>query len=284
MHDVEQAKALFQGTLATLTSSELLGKMIAIGQPGDVCNSLAEYLASEQGKANSHMGLFEMNHYPSDNRKPCWWTATNQTTSLRPLAGLKVVDLTRIIAAPTVTRGLAELGASVLRIMSPSIPDFHSLHPDLNWGKWNAYLDFTSSEDRKILKSLILEADVDVSGYRPFVLKKHGFDKDDILKIVAARDKGIIFIQVNTYGWHGLSMERLGYQPVSDACVGMSHGFGKAMGLKAGEPVTALFPTSDYSTGLVGVAAVLSALIQRANNRGSYSIDLALNYYNSWLA
>jgi len=129
-------------------------------------------------------------------------------------------------------------------IKSPAggLPQNRQHHPDLNWGKWNVYLDFTSSDDRETLKDLLLEADVVVSGYRP------------------------------------------GYQPVSDACVGISHGFGKAMGLEGGEPVTALFPTSDYSTGLAGVAAVLSALIQRADNGGSYSIDLALNYYNSWLA
>ncbi|KAJ9618584.1 hypothetical protein H2204_013003 [Knufia peltigerae] len=282
--NVEQAKALFQTKIATFGSSEIREKMVAAGQPGDVCNSLTEYLASEQGKANSHVGLFELKHHPSNRQKPVWWAATNDTTSSRPLAGLKVIDMTRIIAAPAVTRGLAELGASVLRITSPKLPDFHSLHPDLNWGKWNAHLDLHLSEDRETLKSLILEADVVVSGYRPFVLKKYGFDRDGILELVSARNHGIIFAQVDTYGWHGPSMDRPGYQPVSDACVGISHGFGKAMGLADGEPVTALFPTSDYSTGLAGVAAVLSALIQRAQVGGSYSIDLALNYYNRWLA
>jgi len=88
VRDIEQAEALFQERLATLTSSELLGKMIAIGQPGDICNSLAEYLASEQGKANSDVGLFELHHYPSDiNQKPCWWPSTKQTASSRPQLG-----------------------------------------------------------------------------------------------------------------------------------------------------------------------------------------------------
>ena len=193
------------------------------------------------------------------------------------------MDLTRIIAAPAITRGLAELGASVLRVTSPHHADFHGLHPDLNWGKWNAHLDLNSLQDRDALRTLILDADVVVNGYRPGVLAKHGFGKDEILKLVSTRERGIIYTSVNTYGWYGASQGRPGYQPISDACVGISHSYGQALGLDDGEPVTAVMPTSDYSTGLAGVAAILSALIQRAETGGSYCVDLALSYYNQWL-
>lgn len=282
--DTVQAKEFFQDKIRNLTSSELLGRIVEARQAGDICCSFNEFLTSEQAKENAHVGLFETEHRPSASQKPCWWPCASPATSERPLAGLKVVDLTRIIAAPTVTRGLAELGASVMRVTSPNLPDFHMLHPDLNWGKWNTYLDFTSTNDRETLKEIVLEADVVVSGYRPFVLDKHGFGKEDILKLVSDRERGIIFVQVNSYGWYGPSKDRPGYQPISDACVGISHGYGQALGLKDNEPVTALCPNADYSTGLAGVGAVLGALIQRAERGGSYTVELALNYYNRWLA
>lgn len=282
--NAEQSWATFQKKTCGLTSGELVQRMKNCSQAGDICHTVSEYLQSEQGKANSHVGLFEMFHHPRPAQKKSWWPPSPSTSPERPLAGLKVVDLTRIIAAPAITRGLAEMGASVMRVTSRKIPDFSGLHPDLNWGKWNADLDLNVLEDRDALKRLIMEADVVVNGYRPSVLDKFGLGQEDVLNFVAQRERGIILVRENCYGWYGPSTDRPGWQPVSDAFVGISHGYGKALGLEDGEPVTPLFPTSDYSTGLVGVSAILSALIQRAEKGGSYTIDLALNYYNQWLA
>ena len=156
-------------------SEDLLDRVKSIRQAGDICNSVSGYLNSEQGKANSHVGLFEMYHVLKDNHKPGWWPTSPQTSPSRPLAGLRVVDLTRIIAGPSVTRGLAELGASVVRVMSPNEPDFVGLHIDPNWGKWNAYVDLKTAEGRRVLQDLVKEADVVVNGYRPSVLDKYGF-------------------------------------------------------------------------------------------------------------
>ena len=281
--NAEEAWLPFAQSVSKWTSTDLLAATEAARQAGHVCNSVGEYRSSEHGKANSRVGLFEMQHIENEHRKPAWWPSTKETSPSRPLAGLKVVDLTRIIAGPSVTRGLAELGASVMRVMSPNQPDWVGLHIDLSWGKWNTYIDLKTEQGRRQLGELIKDADVVVNGYRPGSLDKYGFSQQDIINLVAGRDRGIISVRQNCYGWYGPFSHRPGWQPTSDACTGISHRYGEALGLRDGEPVTGLCPNSDYATGTIGVAAILSAVIQRGQRGGSFKIDLALSYYNQWL-
>ncbi|THU96254.1 CoA-transferase family III [Dendrothele bispora CBS 962.96] len=251
-------------------------------QAATVCLSTEEFLCSPHGKANAHVGLYEIHHVSNPNQKPCWWKAVEgKTTPTRPLYGLKVIDLTRIIAAPTIGRTLAEQGASLLRITSRNLPDFAELNFELGWGKWNAHLDLKNQEDRERLKELILESDVVISGYRPGVMDKWGFGKEDVMKMCEGRERGIIYVRENCYGWNGPLTYRSGWQQISDAICGVSLEFGRSMGLE--EPVAPIFPNADYSTGVIGATSVLQALIERSRKGGSYIIDLALNYYSQWL-
>jgi hypothetical protein len=250
-------------------------------QAGTICWTREEYFASEHGKANSGVGLYEVHRDARSKQDPCWWPDTAETSVRRPLAGLKVVDLTRVIAGPAITRGLAELGASVMRVAAPHLTDFSFVHCDLNWGKWNTLLDLRNQEDRKKLRDLIVDADVVVSGYRPGVLDKWGFSQNDILNLVKDRDRGIIYARENSYGWYGHWSHRSGWQQISDANCGVSMEFGRAMGLN--EAVTPVFPNSDYCTGVCGTVGILDALLRRARDGGSYTVDVALNYYSQWL-
>lgn len=279
----QEAWIPFQESVSKFAAPELLIATDRAGQAGHTCNTFDEYSRSEHGRANAQIGLFEIFRVANKNHQPAWWPTSNHTAPPRPLAGLKVVDLTRIIAAPTVTRGLAELGASVMRVMGPDVPDFVGLHIDLNWGKWNTYIDITSEHGRGQLRNLIKDADVVINGYRPGVLDKYGFSQDDIIAIVADRPRGIISVRENCYGWYGPFSHRSGWQNTSDACVGVSHGYGKAIGLREDEPIVTPCPNSDYCTGLAGVAAILSAILQRGELGGSYKVDIALTYYNQWL-
>jgi hypothetical protein len=186
-------------------------------QAGTICWSQEEYLSSDHYKANAHLGLYQVREHRNQNQAPCWWDDAPFTSSKRPLAGLKVVDITRVIAAPTIARGLAELGASVMRITAPHLTDFSTLHCDLNWGKWNCSLDFRREDDREQLRKLILDADVVVTGYRPYTLDKWGLDEAGILKLCEGREKGIIYVRENCYGWDGPWAYRTGWQQISDA-------------------------------------------------------------------
>ncbi|OQV06792.1 hypothetical protein CLAIMM_11316 isoform 2 [Cladophialophora immunda] len=280
----EEAVRNYQTAASRITSAELQRRVSDIyHQSGQVSLTSEEYWASEHGKANEHVDLFEIHDFLESGSKqpPCWWPNAPQTSPLRPLAGLKVVDLTRILAGPSIGRGLAELGASVMRVMGPHLPEYGILHPDTNWGKWNCYLDLRTESDRAQFRELILDADVVINGYRPGAFDKFGFGREDVLKLCAGRERGIIYVRENCYGWYGPWQDRSGWQQISDAVTGCAHSYGQALGLD--EPVTPIFPNSDYCTGLAGICGTLIALLRRGKQGGSYGVDVALNYYNQWL-
>ncbi|EXJ66289.1 uncharacterized protein A1O5_10441 [Cladophialophora psammophila CBS 110553] len=250
-------------------------------QAATICLSPAEYANSAQGKANADTGLYNVYPRRDPSLRAGWWKDSPLTSVRRPLAGLKVVEFTRVIAGPAIGRGLAELGASVMRVTSPNLADFSGLQPDLNWGKWNCHLDLKKEEDRSKLRELLLDADVVINGYRPGVLDKYGAGYEDVSKIAKDRGRGIIYVRENCFGWSGPLSHRSGWQPISDAHSGVSMGFGRAMGND--EPVTPVFPNSDYCTGIAGTCGILQALLEQAEYGGSYLVDTALDYYNRWL-
>ncbi len=259
----EEANAHVQNAVLNYTAEELQTLADSHKQAGTICHTKEDFKSTSHGKANAETSLFDIEAIPNPNQKPGWWTPAPCTSATRPLAGLKVVDLTRVIAGPAITRGLAELGASVMRVTARHLPDLSALHPDLSHGKWNACLDLREEGDRLKLRELILGADVFVQGYRPGVLDKYGFGEDDVIGMCEARGRGIVYCSENCYGWRGPWMGRSGWQQISDAvridsdgslidaranastqCCGVSYEFGRAMGND--EPVTPVFPNSDY--------------------------------------
>ncbi|KAF3018923.1 hypothetical protein E8E14_010767 [Neopestalotiopsis sp. 37M] len=277
----EEAIVPFQEKVAQHTAEEMQVIADSSKQAGTICWTTDEFRNSEHGKANAQTSLFELETHLHEAQKPCWWPDTPHTSAARPLAGLKVVDLTRVIAGPAVSRSLAELGASVMRITAPHLTDLSILHPDLNHGKWNACLDLREEEDREKLRALILEADVFLQGYRPGVLEKYGFSEKDIMELCRGRERGIIYCAEDCYGWQGPWAHRSGWQQISDANCGVSYEYGRAMGND--EPVTPVFPNSDYCTGVAGSIGIMTALLRRAEVGGSYTVKIALNYYSQWL-
>ena len=198
-------------------------------QAGTIAWSSEEYFSSEHGKQSGKIGLYELVQDTNSSQPAAWWPHHSSIPSSpkRPLAGLKVVDLTRVIAGPTITRSLAELGASVMRVTSPQVVDFTSVHRDLNWGKWNSYLHLKDEADKEQLRKLILGADVVVDGYRPGVLDRLGFSREAIFHLVKDRDRGIIHVRENCYGWYGPWAHRSGWQGISDAvCASCDFSFG----------------------------------------------------------
>lgn len=217
--NMDDVFAPFQEAALKYTADELQAMADTNRQAGTVCWTKEEFRATEHGRANADARLFEIDAHPDPSQAPGWWGPRGGPagTPRRPLAGLKVVDLTRVIAGPAVTRGLAELGASVMRVTAPHLCDMSVLHPDLNHGKWNASLDLRDEADRATLRGLVLEADVFVQGYRPGVLDKYGFGERDVIEMCRGRGRGIIYCGENCYGWNGPWMGRSGWQQISDA-------------------------------------------------------------------
>ncbi|KAL4861472.1 hypothetical protein BDV12DRAFT_66731 [Aspergillus spectabilis] len=251
-------------------------------QAGTICWTIDEFRDTEHGKQNANVGLYELKHIPNEGQKPVWWNSAPDTGVSRPLAGLKVLDLTRVIAGPSISRGLAEHGASIMRVTGPGVLDAYPLHADLNWGKWNCSINLKTEQGKEQLRQLILEADIVLDGYRPGVMEKLGFGRDVVLELVKDRPYGLIYARENCYGWHGPWQGRSGWQQISDAVCGISYQYGRSTGHD--EPVTPIFPNSDYCTGVAGLCGILDALIKRADSGGSFYVDTALNYYSQWLA
>ena len=169
------------------------------GQAGTICWAPEEYGETEQGKSHAGIGLYSIEHHVNPAQQAGWWSDAPQTSVRRPLAGLKIVDLTRIVAGPSIGRILAELGASVMRVTSPHIADFSGLHPVTNWGKWNCHLDLRKKEDCAVLKELIFGADVIINGYRPDVLNKYGAGYEAVFRIGEQRGRGYIYVRENCF-------------------------------------------------------------------------------------
>jgi crotonobetainyl-CoA:carnitine CoA-transferase CaiB-like acyl-CoA transferase len=279
----EQSWQPFMEKIAEKTAEEwdqILGEDAR--QAATICLDPEEYAKHPHGQANEHVGLYRVRRKEGSDQAPGWWKESSLTSVHRPLAGLKILDLTRVIAAPAIGRSLAELGASVMRVTASHLPDFTGLQPDLNWGKWNCHLDLRKEEDKEKLQNLILDADVVINGYRPGVLDKYGAGAEQVFQSCSNRKRGVIYVRKNCFGWDGPWAYRSGWQPISDANCGIATGFARAMGHD--EAVIPVFPNSDYCTGIAGSCAVLQAIIEQAESGGSYLVDTSLNYYSRWLA
>jgi hypothetical protein len=181
----------------------------------------------------------------------------------RPLAGIRVLDLTRVLAGPTATRFLAGFGADVLRIDPPEW-DEASVVPEVTLGKRCAHLDLRNAEDRAIFRTLLAEADILVSGYRADALEHLGFGAMERRVI----RPGLIDVNLNAYGWTGPWVERRGF----DSLVQMSAGIAaRGMAVAGAEkPVPLPVQALDNATGYILAAAALRGLTERKRSgRGS---------------
>ncbi|KIW35511.1 uncharacterized protein PV07_02202 [Cladophialophora immunda] len=246
-------------------------------QPGVTCLTLQEYTETPHGRSNIKEPLYTIDAV-HESLPPVAWP--NQESPRGPLAGIKVLDLTKVIAGPTITRILALLGADVLRISTDTKPDAGFALYDGQLGKRDANLDLKTVQGKASFTALLEDADVIVDGYRPGVLEKLGFSGAWMQELARRRGKGIVYCRENCYGWNGEWSGRAGYQQISDCVTGAAWEQGKFLELD--EPVVPLLPNSDYQTGLVGGIAVMQALMKRATSGGSYNVFVSLNQFNNW--
>ncbi|NEA87180.1 CoA transferase, partial [Streptomyces sp. SID14436] len=184
---------------------------------------------------------------------------------LLPAAGVRVLDLTRVIAGPVATRVLGLLGADVLRVDPPGLPELPDQHADTGFGKRSARLDLTSG--RETFEELLAGADVVVTGYRPGALDRFGLGP----RALAERRPGIVVAQLSAWGAYGPWGDRRGFDSLVQVATGIAaaEGTGERPGAL---PAQAL----DHGTGYLLAAAVLRALTDRSDTGGSRSVRVAL--------
>ena len=195
----------------------------------------------------------------------------------RPLAGLRVLDLTRIIAGPVCGRALAAHGAEVLRVASPRLPFIAPLVIDTGRGKRSAYLDLDEAAGRAALAGLLSQGDVFVQGYRPGGLAARGFAPAD----AASLRPGIVYVSLSAYGYDGPWAGRRGFDSLVQTASGINHAEAEAAGIDGPRelPCQAL----DHAAGYLMALGTLAALRRRTEEGGSWHVRVSLARTGRWL-
>jgi hypothetical protein len=200
------------------------------------------------------------------------------STSHRPLAGIRVLELCRIIAGPTIGKILAEYGADVLKVTSPHLSDVPFFQVDGNMSKHTTDLDLKTPDGRAVFESLLAEADVVLDGYRPGAIAKLGYGPQALAELGKRRGKGYVYVSENCFGYHGPWADRAGWQQIADCVSGVAWAQGEFLGKEY--PVVPPFPMSDYGTGCQGAIAALTGLYHRAREGGSWHGKVSLLQYD----
>ncbi|WP_233864196.1 CoA transferase [Paraburkholderia adhaesiva] len=241
-----------------------------------------EWAVLEQAKAIASLPLFEIERIGD---APVELPAGRAT---RPLEGVRVLDLTRIIAGPVAGRTLASHGADVLLVNGPHLPNIAPAVIDNGRGKRSATLDLRESAACETLRSLALGADIFLQSYRPGALASRGFSPEALARL----RPGIVCVSVSAYGHRGPWRERRGFDSLVQSASGIvwdeSVEAARGSGVAASDaPFEAPRPLPcqalDHATGYLAAFGAMVALARRAQEGGSWQVRLSLAQTGRWL-
>jgi len=195
----------------------------------------------------------------------------------RPLQGIRVLDLTKVIAGPVCGRTLAEHGADVLQITAKHLAHAMPLVIDSNRGKRSAYLDLRKEPELEHLKGLAKDADVFVQGYRPGTLAARGLAPEDLAEI----RPGIVYVSLSAFGHEGPWAHRRGFDSIVQTCSGIGHAGGAAAGVDGMRhlPCQAL----DHASGYLMAFGGMMARLRQSQEGGSWLVRVSLARTGRWL-
>ena len=192
-----------------------------------------------------------------------------------PLAGVRVLDFSHVIAGPLATFYLAQMGADVVKIEKPAGGDVlrrsergPSAFLSLNGGKRCVALDFRTEEGRAEILAMARDADVFVDNFRPGSLERHGLGYEAIRAV----NPRIVYCSISGFGRTGPWADRPAYDHVVQAMTGMA----MMGGVEGDDPIKTGFPVVDAATGMLGALAIVSALHQRNRDGRSILLDVSM--------
>jgi crotonobetainyl-CoA:carnitine CoA-transferase CaiB-like acyl-CoA transferase len=195
----------------------------------------------------------------------------------RPLAGVRVLDLTRIIAGPVCGRTLAAHGAEVMLVTAPHLPSITPFVIDTGRGKLSAQIDLRDAAGRDTLAQLLRAADVMVQGYRPGAIAGRGFDPDT----AAGIRPGIVYVSLSAYGALGPWASRRGFDSLVQTASGFNMAEAAAFGGDAPRPLPV--QALDHASGYLLAFGAMTALQRRAAVGGSWHVRVSLAQTANWL-
>jgi hypothetical protein len=249
--------------VASWQADDLEAAIVSSNGCAAVMRSAEEWKIHEQGQAVATEPLMHIS-VTNSAPMPDWLIS-----SARPLEGIRVLDLTRVLAGPVATRFLAGYGAQVLRL-DPMGWEEPGVVPEVVLGKRCARLDLKNASGMATLKKLVSNADVIIHGYRTDALVRLGFDSEERQKL----RPGLVDISLNAYGWSGPWKLRRGF----DSLVQMSSGIAHTGMVKAHKdcpfplPVQAL----DHATGYLLAAAAVRGLTRRVTSGQGIEVRASL--------
>ena len=252
------------------SAADLEDAFAAAGLPTGMVRSGAEWRAHPQGRAVAALPLLEIERIGEAPPEPAG-------AGGRPLAGVRVLDLTRVIAGPVCGRTLAAHGAEVLLISAPHLPSVPDLVIDTGLGKRAAHLDLRRAADADQLRALVRGADVFSQSYRPQALARHGFSPEEVARL----RPGIVCVTLSAFGHTGPWRERRGFETIVQSVSGMAHEQGLFLGLDRPHHLPA--QVVDHGTGYLAAFGALVALARRAREGGSYLVRVSLAQTARWV-
>ena len=230
---------------------------------GGMIRTNSEWIAEPHGKVLSEKPVVEILKIGPSDPEPI-------PSGCRPLSGIKVLDLTRILAGPIAARTLAEHGADVLMVTAENLPQVNAYVADTSHGKRSCFVNIKENEGARKLKDLIIGADIFSQGYRPGAMEKLGFGPEELSEI----RPGLIYLSINCYGFDGEFSDRGGWEQVAQIMTGLTtieNGSNKM-----NPPSLLPAAANDYITGYLGAYGALLALARRAKEGGSYHVRVSL--------
>ena len=242
---------------------------------GAVMRSRKEWLATAQGAALANAPPVALRRIGDAPR-------LDLAKADRPLEGIRVLDLTRVLAGPTAGRTLASYGAEVLCVRHPGLPTIDVFDLDTGLGKRSTYLDLSEPDARETFRDLLRSADVIVDSYRPGALAKLGFSAEEIAEIAP----GIVHVAVSCYGHQGPWAGRRGWEQLAQTATGLAveqTAFNAARNGTDAAPRIIPAAACDYTTGYLAAAGATLALLKRADEGGSWRVEVSLCATAIWL-
>lgn len=258
------AEKVLQWEKLELEKAGRVGKVVMYAQ-----RTYAEWDAHPQSKAISSSPILLEQLAPG----PTKLLPPTLPSPLPPkcLAGLQVIELTRVIAGPVAGRALAAHGASVTWITSPNLPTSSFLDADMSRGKRHLHLDIHDPNDKATLLSLLSTADVFLQSYRPGSLSSYGLSPEELVR----RNPNIIIANLSAFGPTGPWSGRRGFDSLVQTATGITASEAQHAG-KGEESRSLPVQALDHGSGYLLATGIIAALCRRAEEGGSWMVDVSL--------